>query len=364
MATTLKDIAEDCGVSIPTAYQALNGRGKLSQLTRQRVQASAERLGYRPNTVARLLRGGKTNTVVIAYVSEVGRGVGYGYATPSIAERLGRDGYRVEVRTEATNAALMQLLVDLVRAHSADAYILWGVEPEVEEQGLLLESLDQPFIARGYYEDRYPSWAQVDFDHRGMMIGALESLRSLGHDCIGYIGHVSQATYAQNFHRAYSEFMSAHLRHAVPEEWMLVSHESLESSRQIHEQIKNWAQLSPRMRPTAIACGLGGKNIGVIESSLLSLGIRIGNEPGQFAVAGIVGISDRLITGVGSYYLLESEGEMARLMVERQLMPLLRGKPPAQKILRHLPALTTPELPFDMWRSGRVQLMPMWHPEV
>ncbi len=57
MAVTLKQIAEEAGVSIPTVHQILNSytRKTFSDSTRKRVLATAEKLNYRPNIAARSL---------------------------------------------------------------------------------------------------------------------------------------------------------------------------------------------------------------------------------------------------------------------------------------------------------------------
>ncbi|HEY0753786.1 MAG TPA: LacI family DNA-binding transcriptional regulator [Ktedonobacteraceae bacterium] len=44
---TLQDVAQAAGVTIGTASKAINGRGKLSQETRERVRNEARRLGFR-----------------------------------------------------------------------------------------------------------------------------------------------------------------------------------------------------------------------------------------------------------------------------------------------------------------------------
>ncbi len=46
-STTLQDVANAAGVTIGTASKAINGRGKLSQETRERVRNEARRLGFR-----------------------------------------------------------------------------------------------------------------------------------------------------------------------------------------------------------------------------------------------------------------------------------------------------------------------------
>ena len=57
----------EAGVSITTASDALNGKGRLADATRQRVREAAERLGYRPNAQARSLVGARTGLIAVAF---------------------------------------------------------------------------------------------------------------------------------------------------------------------------------------------------------------------------------------------------------------------------------------------------------
>ncbi len=57
---TLKVIAERANVSIRTVSRVVNGRGEITEETRQRVQKIIDELGYRPNAVARSLVMGKS----------------------------------------------------------------------------------------------------------------------------------------------------------------------------------------------------------------------------------------------------------------------------------------------------------------
>jgi len=60
---TLAEVARLANVSVGTASKALNGRGKLRDETRQRVQRAAEDVGFSPNPYARGLVEGRTFTV-------------------------------------------------------------------------------------------------------------------------------------------------------------------------------------------------------------------------------------------------------------------------------------------------------------
>src|SRR3954467_3079832 len=64
-APTVRDIAAAAGVSKATAARALGGYGLGSAAARQQVLETAERLGYRPNTVARSMITGTTNTLAL-----------------------------------------------------------------------------------------------------------------------------------------------------------------------------------------------------------------------------------------------------------------------------------------------------------
>lgn len=62
----IKEVAVEAGVSITTVSHALNGKGRLNDETRRRVQEVAKRLGYRPNAIARNLAGGRSGLIGLA----------------------------------------------------------------------------------------------------------------------------------------------------------------------------------------------------------------------------------------------------------------------------------------------------------
>ena len=62
---TIKDIAEECNVSITTVSNVLNGKAKVGEKTKQRILEVIEKRGYRPNTIAQGLRSQKTKNIAI-----------------------------------------------------------------------------------------------------------------------------------------------------------------------------------------------------------------------------------------------------------------------------------------------------------
>lgn len=78
---TIVDVARDSGVSYSTVSRVLNGYEYVKESTRERVLASAEKLGYVANLQARSLAGGKMHVVGLlvpgldnGYIAEIVRG--------------------------------------------------------------------------------------------------------------------------------------------------------------------------------------------------------------------------------------------------------------------------------------------------
>lgn len=91
---TLKDIANELGVTIGTVSHVLNGIDDISQGVKEKVLETANRLGYIPNSAAIALRAGKTKTiaVIIPYISN-----------PFLAHQVNL----IEIELKANNYSLM-----------------------------------------------------------------------------------------------------------------------------------------------------------------------------------------------------------------------------------------------------------------
>lgn len=65
MAASIKDVAREAGVSIATVSRVLNDIDVVNEETKKKVLAAIDKLGYRPNIVARSLKTQKTSTIGI-----------------------------------------------------------------------------------------------------------------------------------------------------------------------------------------------------------------------------------------------------------------------------------------------------------
>ncbi len=82
MNVTIYDVAREAGVSMATVSRVVNGNPNVKPTTRKKVLEAIERLGYRPNAVARGLASKKTTTVGVVipdissiFFAELARGI-------------------------------------------------------------------------------------------------------------------------------------------------------------------------------------------------------------------------------------------------------------------------------------------------
>ena len=63
----MKDIAQECGVSVATVSRALNGVSTISREQTELITRTAKEMGYYPNAAARTLKTRCSNNIGILY---------------------------------------------------------------------------------------------------------------------------------------------------------------------------------------------------------------------------------------------------------------------------------------------------------
>ena len=95
--SSLKDLAQECGVSVATVSKALNGQPDISEATRARVREAARRMGYVPNMAARSMKTNRTYNIGVLFVDEQQSGLAHEYFSAVLdsfkvrVEQLGYD---------------------------------------------------------------------------------------------------------------------------------------------------------------------------------------------------------------------------------------------------------------------------------
>ena len=182
---TMRDIALAAGVSQSTVSRVLNDvttSVPITEATRERVLLAARTLGYRPNPLARGLRGART-MLLGAVVRDFGDPFFAG-AIEALAVESSRRGYNVVLGHGRLDEAWS--LPAVLETRHCDAIVLLG---DMQDQPRLLEDLDHsivPVVAlwQGSSPLLFPT---VDVDNEaGIRIG-LEHLVSLGHERIAMV---------------------------------------------------------------------------------------------------------------------------------------------------------------------------------
>jgi LacI family transcriptional regulator len=125
MPPTLLDIARETHTSVSTVSRVLSGgamSNRISKETRQRVQEAADRLGYRPNLLARSLRTRKTHTVALL-VSDIANPF-FGQIGSLIERSLALRGYSLMLCNTAEDAEKEAAYLRMVAAKGIDGLIL------------------------------------------------------------------------------------------------------------------------------------------------------------------------------------------------------------------------------------------------
>lgn len=97
---TIKEVAAECGVSIATVSNVLNGRSNVGVETRKKVLEAIRRTGYQPDYMARGLRKKKTNMIGIV-AEDICQ-----FSTPAIMEGIMKYCEKKNYRTVIQNLRL------------------------------------------------------------------------------------------------------------------------------------------------------------------------------------------------------------------------------------------------------------------
>jgi DNA-binding LacI/PurR family transcriptional regulator len=184
----MRDIALATGVSQSTVSRVLSGTPTavpIAEATRQRVTETAERLGYRPNPLARGLRGAPTMLlgVIVRDVTDPF----FAGAIEAASLEANRRGYNVVLGHAHQSADEAVALWGILEARHCDALLFLG---DLRDRPGLIEDLKDtsiPVVAlwHGSRESGIPT---VSVDNRAGMAAIVGHLAALGHRRIAFAG--------------------------------------------------------------------------------------------------------------------------------------------------------------------------------
>jgi len=184
----MRDIARETGLSQSTVSRVLNRRPTvipIGEETRERVVATARALGYRPNPLARGLRG--SSTMLLGVIVREITDPFFAGAIEAVTAAAAQRGYNVVLGHAHARAEEAITLWGVLEARHCDAILLLG---DMRDQPRLLQDLSGehvPVVAlwQGAHPTEVPCVA-VD-NHAGVRT-VLEHLTGLGHRRIAFVG--------------------------------------------------------------------------------------------------------------------------------------------------------------------------------
>jgi DNA-binding LacI/PurR family transcriptional regulator len=184
----MRDIAEATGVSQSTVSRVLSGTPTavpIAESTRRRVTETADRLGYRPNPLARGLRGAPTMLlgVIVRDITDPF----FAGAIEAASLEANRRGYNVVLGHAHQSADEAVALWGILEARHCDAILFLG---DLRDRPGLIEDLQNtsiPVVAlwHGSRESGIPT---VSVDNRAGMAQVVDHLVALGHRRIAFAG--------------------------------------------------------------------------------------------------------------------------------------------------------------------------------
>lgn len=267
MATTIRDVAQSAGVSMGTVSRILRDDQRhgftASPETRQRVLAAAQELGYRPNTAARAMVGGRTGLigVVIGSVSEsflerILAGVQSFAEASGLAIVLYTDH-----RAKSSDNREHRNLLDAVQSRQLDGVIAAHcyLSPKVLNE---LQQQETPVVLLSPQSTPGYSAVHVNDEAGGRLAG--EHLLALGHRRIGFVGYrsVYSAARQRGLARVLAEAGATLLKEVSPSDGPSVRSEPWRTGEALADKL-----LRQHSACTAIVCSDDYNAVGVLAAA-------------------------------------------------------------------------------------------------
>jgi DNA-binding LacI/PurR family transcriptional regulator len=173
---TSLDVARAAGVSRSAVSFAFNSPERLSTETRKRILATAQRMGYAPNTLARMLKAGHTQSLGVLLpqnLAKVLENPYYGEFLTGVGQVCDREGL-----TLLLTPPLRDSMLKAIPYAAVDGFIVCGLEHDRGEVAEL-ERRGIPFVLVD--SSRYEGVPSVDVDDENGAYEVVEHVLQLGH---------------------------------------------------------------------------------------------------------------------------------------------------------------------------------------
>lgn len=188
---TIRHVAKDAGVSVAAVSKVMRNAYGVSDQLRQKVEASIEKLNYRPSFAARGMRG-RTYTIGILVIELTNP-----FLPPVIESAIGHlsdNGYKALVgvghSVDQIEASMIEAMID----NRMDGVIV--IAPRIG--GKFLETFAQqiPIVTIAHHEPNATTYDTVNSDDRAGARLAVRAMLDRGYRDIAMVGYDSRAAAA------------------------------------------------------------------------------------------------------------------------------------------------------------------------
>jgi LacI family transcriptional regulator len=255
---TIYDVAREANVSMATVSRVVNGNPNVKPVTRKKVLEVIERLGYRPNAVARGLASKKTTTVGVIipdisniFFAELARGI------EDIATMY---KYNIILSNSDQNKDKELHLLNTMLGKQVDGIVFMGGNITAEHVNEF-EKSPVPIVLAGSIEEteQIPS---VNIDYEEAVFDSVKEFIDKGHKQIAFV--VGPLHEPKNTERKLKGYQRALQEAGLPynEELVVEGDYSYDSGLEAFEKL-----LEATERPTAILVGSDEMALGVTHGA-------------------------------------------------------------------------------------------------
>ncbi|MGV3656922.1 MAG: LacI family DNA-binding transcriptional regulator [Chitinophagaceae bacterium] len=198
---SLKDIAQKVGVSIALVSYVLNGKkeGRISKEIAAKIKATAKKLDYRPNQIAKSLKSNRTNTIGLI-VADIANPFSSSLAR-IIEDEAEKNGYTVIFGSSDEKAERSQRLVEVLLDRQVDGIIIApAAGTEAQIKALQKRSIPLVLVDR-YFPDMKVNFVTIN-NFEAAFAGVSHLLES-GCRRIGIVAFKTKLLHLQDRKRGY-----------------------------------------------------------------------------------------------------------------------------------------------------------------
>jgi DNA-binding LacI/PurR family transcriptional regulator len=179
---TIRDVAQQAGVSYQTVSRVLNDSESVAEDTRKRILQAMKDLGFVPNKIAQMLTTNQSYTLELIAVDII-HGGRFANSIKSMAMTAKKAGY--DLLITMTDVEELGVAMGNAAARLVDGVVLHAPTLRITDQALLELCNGMPLVRRDYVPDSKLAW--VGFDQVYATRMAIEYLIDLGHRQIAAI---------------------------------------------------------------------------------------------------------------------------------------------------------------------------------